>query len=158
MAIPAPEPHPPAQPTASAPALATQALTLGELLEIRQGRPVVRHAGGPEGGVMARVLGTLCGPGQALPTLPCPVMLFLEGGDLLRPVVMGLVHEQLPGKGTLVLDMDRIVLQGHSEVELRCGAASVTMRADGRVVVKGSELVSKASATNKIRGASVQIN
>jgi hypothetical protein len=32
------------------------------------------------------------------------------------------------------------------------------MRADGKLVVKGTELVSKASATNKIRGASVQIN
>lgn len=138
--------------------MATQALTLGELLEIRHGRPVVRYAGGPEGGVMARVLGSLLSPGTTLPALPCAVMLFLEGGDALRPVVMGLVHDQLPAPGTLVLDMERIVLQGHTEVQLRCGTASVTMRADGRVVVKGTELVSKASATNKIRGASVQIN
>jgi hypothetical protein len=149
---------PAAPATGSAPALSTQALTLGELIEIRQGRPVVRHAGGPQAGVMARVLGSLCAPGQALPALPCPVMLFLEGGDLLRPVVMGLVHDQLPVQDTLVLDMERIVLQGHTEVQLRCGQASVTMRADGKLVVKGTELVSKASATNKIRGASVQIN
>lgn len=142
----------------AAPALATQALTLGELLDVRHGRPVVRYAGGPEGGVMARVLGSLLSPGSAMPSLPCAVMLFLEGGDPLRPVVMGLVHEQLPAPGTLVLDMERIVLQGHAEVQLRCGDASVTMRADGRILLKGTELVSKASATNKIRGASVQIN
>lgn len=141
-----------------APAMATPTLTLGELVELRQGRPVVRYAGGPEAGLLARVLGTLTPLGQALPKLPCPVMLFLEGGDPLKPVLMGLVHEQLPASGTLVLDMERIVLQGHSEVQLRCGQASVTMRADGKVVVKGTELVSKASATNKIRGASVQIN
>jgi hypothetical protein len=146
------------QPAQAAPALATQTLTMGELVELRHGRPVVRYAGGPEAGVIARLLGGLTLPGEALPALPCAVMLFLEGGDPLRPVVMGLVREQLPAPGTLVLDMERIVLQGHTEVQLRCGAASVTMRADGRVVVKGTELVSKASATNKIRGASVQIN
>jgi hypothetical protein len=144
--------------TPAAPALATQALTLGELIELRQGRPVVRCPGGPEAGVMARLLGSLQHPGTPALTLPCPVMLFLEGGDLLRPIVMGLVHEQLPGTGTLVLDMERVVLQGHTEVQLRCGDASVTMRADGKIVIKGTELVSKASATNKIRGASVQIN
>jgi hypothetical protein len=155
MAAPAIQPDAAAP---AAPALATQALTLGELLELRHGRPVVRYAGGPEGGVMARVLGSLFSPGAAVPAMPCAVMLFLEGGDPLRPVVMGLVHEQLPAPVTLVLDMERIVLQGHTEVQLRCGEASVTMRADGRILLKGTELVSKASATNKIRGASVQIN
>ena len=140
------------------PALNTQALLMGELLAWRQGRPVVRHAGVPEAGVLARVLGNPLPPGLPPPALPCPAMLFLEDGDPLRPVLMGLVHAELPGTGTLVLEMDRILLQGHSEVQLRCGQASVTMRADGKVVIKGSELVSRASATNKIRGATVQIN
>ena len=140
------------------PALNTQALLLGELIGWRQGQPVVRHPGVPEDGVLARVLGNPLPPGLPPPALPCPAMLFLEDGDPLRPVLMGLVHAALPAQGTLVLEMDRIVLQGHSEVQLRCGQASVTMRADGKVVIKGSELVSRASATNKIRGATVQIN
>jgi Domain of unknown function (DUF6484) len=142
----------------AAPAVATQDHLLGELIEMRQGRPVVRFAGGPEGGVLARVLGHVWGTGLALPALPIPVLLFLEGADLLRPIVVGLVQDAVPTGRTLVLDMERIVLQGHHEVQLRCGTASITMRADGKVVVKGTELVSKASATNKIRGASVQIN
>jgi hypothetical protein len=140
------------------PALNTQALLLGELIGWRQGQPVVRHPGVPEDGVLARVLGNPLPPGLPPPALPCPAMLFLEDGDALRPVLMGLVQAALPAQGTLVLEMDRIVLQGHSEVQLRCGQASVTMRADGKVVVKGTELVSRASATNKIRGATVQIN
>lgn len=147
------------QPTAAAaPAMAVSTLTLGELLEIRQGRPVVRYAGGPAAGLIARVLGAVVTPGQVLPALPCSAMLLLEDGDPLKPVLVGLVYDQLPVPGTLVLDMERIVLQGHREVQLRCGQASVTMRADGKLVVKGTELVSQASATNKIRGATVQLN
>lgn len=146
------------KPQATAPGLSTQALLLGELVEWRQGRPVVRYAGGPEGGVLARLLASAVNPMLPMPALPCPAMLFLDGADPLRPVLVGLVHEQLAAGGTLVLDMERIVLQGHAEVQLRCGAASVTMRADGKVLVLGTELVSKASATHKIRGASVQIN
>lgn len=140
------------------PALNTQALLVGELIGWRQGQAVVRHPGVPEDGVLARVLGNPLPPGLPPPALPCPAMLFLEDGDALRPVLMGLVQAALPAQGTLVLEMDRIVLQGHTEVELRCGQASVTMRADGKVVIKGTELVSRASATNKIRGATVQIN
>ncbi len=135
-----------------------QALLTGELIELRQGRPVVRYPSGPQGGVLARLLGHLWGAGLPTPSLPAAALLFLENGDPLKPIVIGLVQDQVPDRQTLVLDMERIVLQGHTEVQLRCGQASVTMRADGKVVVKGSELLSKASATNKIRGASVQIN
>jgi Domain of unknown function (DUF6484) len=143
-------------PLALAPAMPSQ--VVGELIELRQGRAVVRHAGGPTTGLLARVLAHVFAPGLPPPTLPCAVLLFLEAGDALKPIIVGLVQEALPSSRALVLDLDRIVLQGHTEVQLRCGSASVTMNADGKVVVKGTEVLSKASATNKIRGASVQIN
>jgi hypothetical protein len=50
------------------------------------------------------------------------------------------------------------VIEGRDEVVLRCGQGSITLRADGKIVIKGTQLVSRASDTNKIRGASVQIN
>lgn len=131
---------------------------VGELLAFVDGQPLVRPAGGSADGVLARVLAHVFPPGWPRPTLPCPVLLHFEQGDPLRPIVVGLVQERVSTSDTLVLDLERLVLQGHAEVQLRCGDASVTMRADGRVVVKGTELVSRASATNKIRGASVQIN
>jgi Domain of unknown function (DUF6484) len=154
-----PDTHPAAPAAAPAvPALSSAAPVMGELLEVRQGRPVVRVAGGPEAGVLARVMGPLLAPGQALPPLPCPALLFLEGGDTLRPVLMGLVQDRLPSGGALVLDLERVVLQGHTEVQLRCGEASVTLRADGKLLLKGAELVAQARGTHKIRGATVQIN
>ncbi|MCC6418741.1 MAG: hypothetical protein IT429_10940, partial [Gemmataceae bacterium] len=44
------------------------------------------------------------------------------------------------------------------EIVLRCGKSSITLRKDGKVVVLGAEVVSRASGTNKIKGAAVRIN
>jgi hypothetical protein len=51
-----------------------------------------------------------------------------------------------------------IVLRAEHRLELTCGRASLTMNADGTVVLKGTTVVSRASGVNKIRGAAVRIN
>ncbi len=55
-------------------------------------------------------------------------------------------------------DGERVVLEGKKEIVLRCGKASITLTADGRIVLKGVELVSSASETNRIKGSRVKIN
>jgi uncharacterized protein (DUF2345 family) len=55
-------------------------------------------------------------------------------------------------------DGERIVLEAKKEIVLRCGKASITLTADGRIVHKGVELVSSASETNRIKGSRVKIN
>ena len=51
-----------------------------------------------------------------------------------------------------------MIFQADEEIVLRCGLGSLTIRANGHIVVKGTKVVSRASEVNKIRGASVQIN
>ena len=58
----------------------------------------------------------------------------------------------------LVIDRQRIVLSAGKEVVLRCGKASISLTADGRVVIKGADVVSSAGRTNRIRGGTVRIN
>lgn len=58
----------------------------------------------------------------------------------------------------LRIDGQRLMLEAREELELRCGDASITLRRDGLVLVRGVDLVSHARARNRIRGASVQIN
>jgi len=41
---------------------------------------------------------------------------------------------------------------------LRCGKASVVLRKDGRVTVKGTHIVSASTGPHKIKGASVELN
>jgi hypothetical protein len=58
----------------------------------------------------------------------------------------------------LEVDRERIVLSARQEVVLRCGPGSITLTADGKVVVRGVEVVSSANRTNRIRGGAVRIN
>ena len=91
-------------------------------------------------------------PGQA-------VLLVFENGDPTLPVIVGLVKDKI-AEVTLepARHSNELVLETKKELTLVCGKSSITLRSDGRIIVKGVEILSRASRTNKIRGASVQIN
>lgn len=142
------------------------ALQIGLLVGVdEQARPWVRV--GADEPVVARCTVTrpatldMTGP-------PVPVLLFLEDGDVARPIVVGFVMETFSAAQPLLeldarpagaaLDGKRLQFEASEEVVLKCGKGSITLQANGRVVIKGTELVSRASGTHKIRGASVSIN
>ena len=91
------------------------------------------------------------------------VALMFEGGDPGKAVIIGCV-EQPPGLDTgaskepVTIDAETIVLTGGKEIVLRCGEASITLRKDGRVVVRGAYVETRSSGVNRIKGGSVQIN
>lgn len=49
-------------------------------------------------------------------------------------------------------------LEATDRVELRCGDSALTMDAEGRVLLKGRDVVTRAKRTQKIRGGTVHIN
>lgn len=51
-----------------------------------------------------------------------------------------------------------VVLEAERSLTLRCGEASLTLRADGRVLLRGEDVVSHAKRVNRIRGGSVAVN
>ncbi|HEX5746938.1 MAG TPA: DUF6484 domain-containing protein [Archangium sp.] len=101
-------------------------------------------------------------------------VLLVENGDPLMPLVVGL--EQTPSPTPLLdavlaqpapteeqpmeahVDGKRVVIEGQDEIVLRCGQASITLRRNGRVVIKGIQLESHASGTHRIKGGAVQVN
>jgi hypothetical protein len=104
------------------------------------------------------------------------VALLFENGDPRLPIVVGLLAPE-PGAvllGTLLqspavaparalptearVDGKRVVLEGSEEVVLRCGEASVTLRRDGKLVLRGAYIETTAKGLNRIRGGSVKIN
>ncbi|MEW5801044.1 MAG: DUF6484 domain-containing protein [bacterium] len=58
----------------------------------------------------------------------------------------------------IIIDGERIVFEAGKEIVLRCGKGSITLRKDGKVVIKGTDLVSRSKGINKIKGAAVRIN
>jgi hypothetical protein len=51
-----------------------------------------------------------------------------------------------------------ITLDADEELTIRCGKGSIIIRKNGKILVKGLEIVSHAKGTNRIRGGSIQLN
>ena len=106
-----------------------------------------------------------------------------EGGDLEADVLVTSAARVLPGVGEEVLfwhsgecgeravilgciacdpqtkrPAESIVLNAAENLTLKCGDGSITIRKDGKILIKGKDLVSQAKRTNRIRGGSVAIN
>jgi hypothetical protein len=92
------------------------------------------------------------------------VVLQFEEGDVRRPIVMGVIQRPEPphtserppaaaeGIG------ERMILTAQKEIVLQCGAASITLTRSGKILLRGTYIVSRSSGMNRINGASVQIN
>lgn len=100
------------------------------------------------------------------------VCLMFEQGDSAKPVILGLLHigadqaavkvkQQGVAKPQPIeakIDGERIVLEGHKEIVLKCGKASIILKQDGRILIRGTYLSSQSSGPNLIKGGSVQLN
>jgi hypothetical protein len=83
-----------------------------------------------------------------------------------RLILIGLVRERVssaardagPGQLEVKMDGETLRLTAEREIELRCGNASLVLRQSGRVVLKGTYLVTSSRGPLKIKGATVEIN
>ncbi|QRK04192.1 hypothetical protein JQX13_28415 [Archangium violaceum] len=140
------------------------------------GRPLVDFEGNEAGPVAALLAAVV--DAQALKAAADRrqrAVLLFENGDPLRPFLMGLVQEPSPtplldelleqtpaqeaSRPTEAwVDGQRVTIEGKEEVVIRCGAASITLRRNGKVVIKGTFVETSASGKNRIKGGSVEIN
>ncbi len=126
---------------------------------------VVDFPGAPHGPVAAR-LGIAMTAARIQAAIACrqPAVLVFEKGDPLLPVLVGLVETQpaAPAVAASVLEADvdgkRVRVVAQDEIVLQCGQASVTLRRNGRVVIRGTYVETQSAGTNRIKGGQVQIN
>lgn len=97
-------------------------------------------------------------------------VLVFEEGDPARPILVGLLEPETPLLDALLgapaealpdlaeVDGRRVVVEGKDEVVLRCGQASITLRRNGRVVIRGVQLETRARGLQRITGGKVEIN
>jgi Domain of unknown function (DUF6484) len=96
------------------------------------------------------------------------VVVLFEHGDIRRPIVVGILREPLCRVATVAsarpqlvqmkVDDDQVVLSAEREIVMRCGRASITLTRSGKVIIKGSYIVSDSTGCNRIKGAAVDIN
>jgi hypothetical protein len=136
---------------------------------------VAQRAGGTARGIVTALLGDglvsiECGDDE----LVCQVLqssdraLTLHPGDevlLLPPrleedvgIVLGRLGEANAPEAAADSLPDEVVIEAGKGLTLRVGEGSITIREDGRILIKGKDLVSHARGLNRIRGGAVAIN
>lgn len=96
------------------------------------------------------------------------VVVVYEGEDARRPIIVGVLQDTLraaptvtevpPRSVAIEADGERFVVTAEREIVLRCGEASITLTRAGKVVIKGTYILSRSSGYNKIKGAAIDIN
>ena len=110
-----------------------------------------------------------------LPLTPVPHMKVIQGvdfvsfglltigfGGLIIGCIMNPVRQpaDAPSKMPLVTTDDNapIVIQSKRALEFRCGKASMVMKADGTVTIRGTQILTRAERSNRVQGATVLLN
>ncbi|TPJ36171.1 DUF6484 domain-containing protein [Mesorhizobium sp. B2-8-3] len=131
-------------------------VVIGLLIGFEGGAPLVVFVGNPhETAIAARSLTEL-----DVAAIGSELALLFEEGDPTRPLVVGRIVDPAHKNRELqvVRDGERIVITGDERIELRCGLASIILEKNGRVTIRGTQLTSQASGTNRIRGGAVHLN
>lgn len=82
------------------------------------------------------------------------LVLFVLEKNGVRGCVLGAVQRYVPEEESSY----HLDFVAKDRIELRCGGSSLTMSKEGKVILKGSQVVTRASRVNKIKGAAVKIN
>ena len=99
------------------------------------------------------------------------VLLVFENNDPGSPIIIDTLYSlldeiteqsgnalEVQSPEEVTVDRKRVVFDAEEEIVLRCGEASITLTKAGKVLIKGSYLISRSSGANRIKGGSVQIN
>ncbi len=56
------------------------------------------------------------------------------------------------------IDGSRLCIGAKDEVVIQCGKASITLRRNGRLIIRGTHVETNSSGTNRIKGGLVRVN
>lgn len=144
---------------------------VGWIVGVVEGAPKVSWPGHAAGPVRARCAVRL--GAEALLAAAAErrgAVLVFEEGDAARPILVGLLEPETPLLDAILgapaerlpelaeVDGKRVVVTGRDEVVLRCGQASITLRRNGRIVIRGVQLETRARGLQRIKGGKVEIN
>ena len=123
--------------------------------------PLVTYRGQPSvTAIPARTTVDLHGP-----HIGRDAVLMFDQGDPHRPIIIGCIRQPTDsslskpiGKVEVDADGERLIISATNGLVLRCGKSSITLSPEGKIVIRGTHVVSHASGVNRIKGGSVQVN
>ena len=87
-----------------------------------------------------------------------PVLVLLPKTQDEKGCILGRIGTcPRPDDGTQP-DREHVVIDANEGLTLRCGQGSITLRKDGKILIQGLDIVSRAKRNLKIKGGSVHIN
>jgi len=147
---------------------AINGVVIGRLVDLtRHGEPLVHFASNHSGSPLRAKTTVVVGR----ETLGKEVLLVFESANVLKPIIIGVVQSpttpdektqckpsQHSSVSIVECDGERVMLSAEKEIVLRCGEASITLTRAGKILLKGTYVLSRSSGVNRIKGGSVQIN
>jgi hypothetical protein len=135
---------------------------VGRLIGFRDPyEPLVIYPGQPgSAALVARASVDLCAQhiGQE-------VTLVFEDGNPQKPIVTGRIRvpsawpaTERPAEVEVDADGKRLTLTAREQLVLRCGKASLTLTAAGKVLIEGAYVSNRSSGVMRIKGGSIQLN
>jgi hypothetical protein len=140
----------------------TTGVVIGLLLGFRDGAPLVVFASNEKDHAIAARSLTHLGQDD----VGSEVALLFEDGRKDSPLIIGRIMEPVrlpaepqPSRPLVITDADQpIVIKSRRSLEFRCGKASIVMKADGTVTIRGTQILTRAERTNRVQGATVALN
>jgi len=149
---------------------------LGTLVSIdKLGNPFVEFSGNPSDHSL-KAITTL---ELARSHIGRQVALLFAGGNLQNPVIMGMIRsplqEMLENFGQeevavesgqeehlkvddVMVDGSKIVFEAKEKIVLRCGESSIILTRDGKILIRGKNLLTRSTGVNRILGGSIRLN
>jgi hypothetical protein len=116
------------------------------------GEPVVDYDGNAGPPMAARVFAAVDATAlrEAVTDRRAVALMFVDG-DPRRPLLLGIEARPSPVPRTLEL-------RASESLRIECGESSIMLTGDGRVVVRGLHVETRARGINRIKGGAVRIN
>ena len=133
-----------------------EGVVIGLFLGFGEDAPLVVFPGNPrETAVAARSLAELTSD-----MIGAEGALLFQDGDPGRPLIVGRIvdPQQRSNIPHIIRDGEQMRITANERIELRCGKATIVMEKDGHITIRGTYVTSHASAANRIRGGSVNLN
>lgn len=94
--------------------------------------------------------------------LSSPPVDYCEGDEVLL-----FVPAELPARGVVLgriglyaanATLTQVSIEAAESISLKCGLSSIDLRADGKVMIRGEDVLLRAKGTQRIRAGTVSIN